>query len=160
MMRSRSLYGGHPSTIVVADDIRIVEHRGNTGRPHAAAKPSRTLIQRGSSSLRCEPTTFNETKPNTTNPNPRAPKEALDTQTSTGNNAIAVAQNAGSVRRCYVRRSVRAPNADPGRGTAVVAHEPLQDLVDVPGVGDAFEDVFASIGERDSATRGEVFDGA
>jgi hypothetical protein len=29
--------GGHPITIVVADDTNIVEHPGNAGRPHAAA---------------------------------------------------------------------------------------------------------------------------
>ncbi len=29
--------GGHPITIVVADDTNIVEHLGNAGRPHAAA---------------------------------------------------------------------------------------------------------------------------
>ena len=29
--------GGHPNTIVVADDTTFVEHRGNAGRPHAAA---------------------------------------------------------------------------------------------------------------------------
>jgi hypothetical protein len=30
-------HGGHPITIVVADDQRFVEHLGNAGRPHAAA---------------------------------------------------------------------------------------------------------------------------
>jgi hypothetical protein len=29
--------GGHPNTIVVADDTKFVEHPGNAGRPHAAA---------------------------------------------------------------------------------------------------------------------------
>jgi len=87
MMRSRSLQGGHPNTIVVADDVRIVEHRGNPGRPHAATEPSRTLIQGASSSLRCKANTLSNTKPNTTNPNPRAPKQVLDTHTSTGNHS-------------------------------------------------------------------------
>jgi len=76
--------GGHPNTIVVADDVRIVEHRGNPGRPHAATEPSRTLIQGASSSLRCKPTTLTDTKPNTTNPHPHAPKKRLDTQPRTG----------------------------------------------------------------------------
>jgi len=87
MMRSRSLQGGHPNTIVVADDVRIVEHRGNPGRPHAATEPSRTLIQGASSSLRCKANTLSNTKPNTTNPNPRTPKQVLDTHTSTGNHS-------------------------------------------------------------------------
>src|SRR5580700_2921487 len=85
MMRSRSLQEGHPKTIVVADDVRIVEHRGNPGRPHAATEPHGTLIQGASSSLRCKANTLNNTKPNTTNPNPPAPKQVLDTHTSTGN---------------------------------------------------------------------------
>jgi hypothetical protein len=89
MMRSRSLQGGHPNTIVVADDVRIVEHRGNPGRPHAATEPSRTLIQGASSSLRCKTNTLSNTKPNTTNPNPRAPNQVLDTHTSTGNHCSA-----------------------------------------------------------------------
>jgi hypothetical protein len=97
MMRSRTLYGGHPNPIVVADDIRIVEHRGNAGRPHTAAKPSRTFIQRGSSSLRCKPNTLSNTDLNATYPNPRAPKEVLDTHTSTGNDGAEVSPYAGGV---------------------------------------------------------------
>ena len=32
-------HGGHPITIVVADDTSFVEHLGNAGRPHAADRP-------------------------------------------------------------------------------------------------------------------------
>jgi len=37
------LNGGHPITIVVADDTSFVEHPGNAGRPHVADRPITTL---------------------------------------------------------------------------------------------------------------------
>jgi transposase len=37
------LNGGHPITIVVADDISLVEHPGNAGRPHVADRPIPSL---------------------------------------------------------------------------------------------------------------------
>jgi hypothetical protein len=78
--------GGHPNTIVVADDTTIVEHRGNAGRPHAAAnQPSRTPGQRRSSPLRCKTNTLTDTNPNTTNPNPHAPKNLSTRTPQTGN---------------------------------------------------------------------------
>jgi hypothetical protein len=40
--------GGHPITIVVADDISIVEHLGNAGRPHTAADRPNTSMHRPS----------------------------------------------------------------------------------------------------------------
>ena len=41
-------HGGHPITIVVADDISIVEHLGNAGRPHTAADRPNTSMHRPS----------------------------------------------------------------------------------------------------------------
>jgi hypothetical protein len=37
------LHGGHPITIVVADDTSFVEHPGNAGRPHVADRPITSL---------------------------------------------------------------------------------------------------------------------
>ncbi len=37
--------GGHPITIVVADDKPFVEHLGNAGRPHRPRRPHRSLHQ-------------------------------------------------------------------------------------------------------------------
>ena len=42
------VHGGHPITIVVADDITFVEHLGNAGRPHAAVnRPISSVHQEG-----------------------------------------------------------------------------------------------------------------
>ena len=41
--------GGHPITIVVADDTMFVEHPGNAGRPHATANRPTTSLHRPSS---------------------------------------------------------------------------------------------------------------
>ena len=45
-------HGGHPITIVVADDTSFVEHLGNAGRPHAAADRPITSLHRPSGSSR------------------------------------------------------------------------------------------------------------
>jgi hypothetical protein len=42
--------GGHPITIVVADDKRFVEHLGNAGRPHVADRPTPSLHRPSGSS--------------------------------------------------------------------------------------------------------------
>src|SRR5207244_9978963 len=39
-------HGGHPITIVVADDTRFVEHLGNAGRPHPATSRAITSQNR------------------------------------------------------------------------------------------------------------------
>lgn len=94
--------GGHPNTIVVADDTTFVEHRGNAGRPHAAANhPSHTPGQRRSSSLRCKTTTPTDTNPNTTtDTNPHAPKNTSTRTPQTGNtrhsDAPGLSPNAGT----------------------------------------------------------------
>jgi hypothetical protein len=86
LTRSHSRQGDTQTTIVVADDTKFVEHRGNAGRPHAAANhPSRTPGQRRTASLRCKTTTSTDTDPNTTNPNPHAPKHTSTRTPQTGN---------------------------------------------------------------------------
>jgi hypothetical protein len=87
---------GHPNTIVVADDTTLVEHRGNAGRPHAAANHTlRTRSQRRPASLRCKPDTSTDTNRNTDPLEPARAVAVLDTPTSTG--------NAGSEHRCLQR---------------------------------------------------------
>ena len=121
MTRSRS-QGGHPNTIVVADDIRIVEHRGNAGRPHAAATkpiPHAHAMSFVFAPLQAEH--VSNTKPTTTNPNPCAllpDSQNADAATTLNEHgsmpppAVIVCRRS-SASRSFVLAALRALHLDP-----------------------------------------------
>jgi len=93
-------HGGHPITIVVADDTTFVEHPGNAGRPHAAINRPITSVHRPSDrsrSLVARPRLRLRARHLTNTGGPGAPraKRTLTTGAHTG--------NAGSVARMPLR---------------------------------------------------------